>query len=104
MKGDASVTIRTAVASDARALAGLHVKVWEDAYADLMPSSVFEERRANLSERMDRWSEILDEGSSRTNVAEVEGWLIGFASVGPPRDHEVSVSEELRALYVRASW
>ena len=98
------VTIRGAVVEDAEALARLHVDVWEDAYTDLMPAAVFEERRATLPERADRWRRILLEAPSRTTVAEAAGGLVGFASVGPPRDGDVDVADELWALYVRASW
>ena len=98
------VEIRPAVPDDADLLARLQVDVWEDAYGDLMPATVFEERRATVTDRVDRWRQILDGGASRTTVAEVEGELIGFASIGPPRDDDVTVDEELWALYVLASW
>jgi len=100
----AGVTIRSTVADDAEALARLQVDVWEDAYADLMPATVLDERRATIAERIDRWRRILDEAQTRTTVAEFSAGLIGFASVGPPRADDVNVDEELWALYVQASW
>lgn len=36
---------------DAEALTDLHLDVWEEAYADLMPASVFAERRAGRDQR-----------------------------------------------------
>lgn len=99
-----SVEIRPAVPDDAGALARLQIDVWEDAYRDLMPAEVFEERRATIEQRVDRWQGILAEGVSSSTVAEVAGGLIGFASIGPPRAGDVGVDEELWALYVLASW
>lgn len=100
----AGVTIRATAAEDAEALARLQIDVWEDAYADLMPATVFDERRATIDERIDRWHRILAEAPSRTTVAESSAGLIGFVSVGPARAEGVDVDEELWALYVRASW
>lgn len=101
------VVVRVALPSDAEPLARLHVDVWEDAYADLMADAVFRERRATLPQRVERWRTLLSDGATRTTVAEHAGLLIGFATVGPPRAEGavgVGVGDELRALYVRASW
>jgi GNAT superfamily N-acetyltransferase len=100
----AEVRIRAIAPDDAEELARLHVDVWEDAYADLMPATVFEERRTTLPERIDRWRRVIAEAPSRTIVAESSSGLVGFASVGPPRDDDILVPEELWALYVRAQW
>lgn len=86
----AGVTIRATVADDAEPIARLQVDVWEDAYADPMPATVFVERRATIAERIDRWHRILAEAPSRTTVAEFSTGLIGFASVGPPRADDVN--------------
>ncbi|HXH80662.1 GNAT family N-acetyltransferase [Nocardioides sp.] len=104
MTSSDGVQIRPAVPDDAEPLAQLQIEVWEDAYGGLMPASVFEHRRATLDDRVDRWRQILDGAPSRTTVAEVAGALVGFASIGPPRDDDVIVDEELWALYVLASW
>lgn len=100
----AGVRIRAVALDDAEGLARLHIDVWEDGYADLMPATVFAERRANIPARVDRWRRAITEGAAHTIVAESSTGLVGFASVGPPRDDEVEVPEELWALYVRAQW
>jgi ribosomal protein S18 acetylase RimI-like enzyme len=100
----AGVRIRAVALDDAEELARLHVDVWEDAYRDLMPATVFEERRATIPERVDRWRRAITEGPARTLVAESSTGLVGFSSVGKPRDDDVAVGEELWALYVRAQW
>lgn len=97
------VAIRQAGVDDAVAVARLHVDVWEDAYAGLMPATVFEHRRATVPERIERWRRALTASPARTIVAEDTGSLVGFASAGPPRADDVDVAEELWALYVRAS-
>ena len=98
------VVVRPAVADDADALGLLHIDVWEDAYSDLMPVGVFQERRASIPELIARWRRQLAHPLARTTVAEYAGGLVGFISVGPPQADDVDVDEELYALYVRAPW
>ncbi|NGN94917.1 GNAT family N-acetyltransferase [Nocardioides sp. KC13] len=97
--------IRAAVADDAEALTDLHLDVWEEAYAGLMPDSIFVERRSERATRIDRWRTNLGTGPFSTLVAEADepGRLLGFASAGPGRDTETGLPQlELSALYVRA--
>ena len=98
------VTIRTVLAEDAEALADLHVDVWEAAYTGLIPARVLQERRAALPERVARWREIVARSPAQTTIAESATGLVGFISVGPPRDGDVHVAEEVWALYVDAAW
>lgn len=98
------MVVRPAVANDADALGRLHIDVWEDAYFDLMPARVFQERRASIPDVIARWRQQLAHRAGRTTVAEYAGGLLGFISVGPPQADNVDVDEELYALYVRASW
>ena len=44
--------IRVAVVDDAEALTDLHLDVWEEAYAGLMPDRIFAERRSLRSVRV----------------------------------------------------
>ena len=83
-----SVTMRRAVPDDAEALTSLHLDVWEDAYVGLMPDRVFSERRATISERIDRWRVNLASSPAATTVVEDGTGLIGFASIGPGRDED----------------
>ena len=90
---------------DAEALADLHLDVWEEAYADLMPPSVFTERRARRAERVQSWRTIITTGSSDNLLAWSGEELVGFSSTGPGRDEagEGLPPLELMGLYVRAS-
>ena len=102
------MTVRVVPArpADAEALADLHLDVWEEAYAGLMPASVFTGRRARRDERVASWRSIIEAGSSANLLAwAADGTLVGFSSTGPGRDDpdDGLPPLELMALYVRAS-
>lgn len=96
--------IRPATSDDAEALTELHLDVWEEAYAGLMPPEIFAERRSQRTERIGRWRTNVTAGPITTLVADGEpGRLLGFSSAGPGRDSDPGLpSLELTALYVRA--
>jgi GNAT superfamily N-acetyltransferase len=96
------VSIRLAAPEDAEPLAHLHLDVWDDAYAGLMPQGILDDRRERSDERVARWRDILASSES-TWVAEAADGLIGFISTGPARDNDVDGLLELYALYVRAA-
>lgn len=98
------VTMRRAVLGDAEALANLHVDVWEDAYTGLMPDHVFVERRAKLAERVASWQRSLASSPATTTVVADSSGLIGFASIGPGRDDDLAIEDEIWALYLRSAW
>lgn len=90
---------------DAEALTDLHLDVWEQAYAHLMPASVFADRRAGRAQRVERWRGIIEAGSSANLLAwSSEDRLLGFSSTGSGRDSpgDGMPPLELMALYVRA--
>ena len=100
-----TVRIVPARVGDAEALTDLHLDVWEEAYADLMPASVFTDRRARRAERVATWTGIIADGSSDNLLAwSSDDRLLGFSSTGTGRDPEDDLPPlELMALYVRAS-
>ncbi|GAA4130140.1 hypothetical protein GCM10022215_43560 [Nocardioides fonticola] len=94
-----TVTLRPLTPDDAEALALLHVEVWEAAYGDLMPASIFVERRATLPERVERWRLAATTSPARTIVAiDDAGRLVGFSSDGPSRDEDLPDLHELWGL------
>ena len=97
--------ITPARVGDAEALTDLHLDVWEEAYADLMPASVFTDRRARRAERVATWGGIIADGSSDNLLAwSSDDRLLGFSSTGTGRDPDDDLPPlELMALYVRAS-
>lgn len=91
--------IRGAGVADAAAIAGVQVRAWWRAYGDYVDHERLAEH--SVASRTQRWREILAAAETQTAVAEVDGRVAGFASVGPPRlgDPDPAVGE-LRALYV----
>jgi ribosomal protein S18 acetylase RimI-like enzyme len=96
----APARIRPATVVDAPALGRLHVATWRAAYAHLVPGEVLD--AISEEARASRWARILAESPDAALVAEREGELLGFASVGPGRDDDAAPGRtgELYALYV----
>lgn len=89
---------------DAEALADLHLDVWEEAYAGLMPASVFTARRERRDARVESWRGIIAAGSSDNLLAWSGERLVGFSSTGSGRDPDPGLPPlELMGLYVRSS-
>lgn len=97
--------IRPATSEDADALTDLHLDVWDEAYAGLIPAQLLTARRSSRSDRVERWHTIIASLASTELVAEDDQGLQGFTSVGPGRDAPEPglPTREVRALYVRAS-
>lgn len=104
MTPPADVVLRPLLASDAEPMAHLHIAVWEEAYDGLVPAEILATRRTGVAERTARWRTTAATSPAATTVAEHDGELVGFVSVGPGRDADVDLDTELWALYVRAAW
>ena len=84
-----AAVVRPARATDADEVAAVHVASWQWAYAGLLPA----EELAGLSvaERADRWrTRLAGTGTGRTDrgatfVADLDGRVVGFVTVGPGR-------------------
>jgi GNAT superfamily N-acetyltransferase len=89
------VHVRRALRGDAAAIADVHVRTWQTAYEHVFGP----ERLAGIdvSRRASGWARGLADGEIAF-VAEEDGRLVGFASVGPARDLEGL--GELYAIYV----
>ena len=88
--GRSEVVIRAGTPVDADAVGRVHVRTWQAAYRHVFPR----ERLGELSveRRAAQWRE------SPPLVAEVEGTVVGFVSVGASRDRDAN--GELFAIYV----
>jgi len=93
-----TISIREAMTADASAMASIHVRTWQTAYADIMP----EEFLMTLSEEKSTafWNQELSSGKSVNRVAVVDSQIIGWASGGPSRDPDSGSSSEIYAIYV----
>ena len=94
------VLVRDAVPADAGAMAEVHVTSWRAAYGGLLPPAVLD--GLSVAQRARHWRHVLDPASGdRVVVAEVDGRLVGFAHVGPARDHDVGpTTGQLGTLYL----
>lgn len=94
-----SVEIRLATLIDAEAVAAVHVRSWQAGYRGILPDDYL----AGLSpaDRAQHYQfEDPDPARPATLVAVDDGTVIGFATTGPCRDHDVEAAGELMALYV----
>ena len=85
--------IRTARPEEATAVALVHIETWRVAYAHVFPREELEHMSA---ERVERRAEL--HRRSPPIVAEVDGEIVGFVSVGPANDSDSD--GEIYAIYV----
>ena len=98
------VTVRAAVADDADAIGRVQVETWRVAYRGLMPDEAI--AGFDVEGRQRLWREGLarvPRPGSATFVAELDGEVVGFASVGRSRDEEAANEGELYAIYLHPS-
>ncbi|MCC2335625.1 GNAT family N-acetyltransferase [Cellulomonas wangsupingiae] len=96
------VTIRPATTDDAAAIAAVHIRSWQEAYAGIVPDDYL--RSLDPAQRAERWAQRLAQGPAdhvRTLVAESGGRMLGFASFGPSRDEDARRRErEIYSIYL----
>jgi len=92
------ITIRKAVVADAPAMASIHVRTWQSAYADIMPADFLTTLCEEKSTAF--WIQELSKGKSINRVAVAGSQIIGWASGGPCRDPNAGNSAEIYAIYV----
>lgn len=100
-------TVRPLLIEDAEEIGRLHVNVWREAYAGLMPQETLD--RQDPVRRAERWRALAveqaeglaDAAEKVTRVAvHPDGTIAGFATVAPSRDDEPPIPLELWALNV----
>ncbi|UWF78747.1 hypothetical protein JRG78_11030 [Microbacterium sp. EF45047] len=82
------VRVRQAVRGDAPGIAVVHVRAWQEAYRGLMPQDVLD--GLSVEQRENGWDAILRDPrpNSLTLVAERDGSIVGWASIGAARFYE----------------
>jgi GNAT superfamily N-acetyltransferase len=113
------VTIRTATIEDAEAVARLHVRAWQRAYAGIMPADFLtgldpadwaRRRRAGFDSPLAKIFTTLVAVADETPPAHDASPIVGFTTVGPYRenqqlDHLDRAVGEILAMYVDpVSW
>ncbi len=98
----AAVSVRRAVAADARVIAEIGVIGWRAAYRGILPADFLSGLSVDIREIA--WRAMLEsdsDGRAPSWIAEWEGRAVGFAASGPPRDDDVPPpAAEVYALYV----
>lgn len=91
------LAVRDAVATDAAAVAAVHVASWQAAYDGLLPAAMLAD--LSVAERASALSRAID-ASEVILVAESGEQILGYASVGASRDQDGAGCGELNAIYV----
>jgi L-amino acid N-acyltransferase YncA len=79
------------------------VRSWQATYRGLLPQSVLD--ALDAAKRGEYWQQYLSEAArpgETVLVAEEDGMVVGFASVGPSRDEDANETGEVRAIYLLA--
>ena len=95
-----ALTVRPADVQDADAIAAVHVRAWQEAYAHLLPADFLAAR--DVDARAQRWRAIVTDPTVDVLVACVDGRVVGWASAGPGRG-DAPRDRELEGIYVLAT-
>ena len=94
--------IKHALPADARAIAEIGVRGWQEAYRDILAPDFL--AGLSVDAREIAWRSMLEgdeDGKAPTWLAERDGRPIGFLAAGPPRDEDVPLpAAEIYAVYV----
>ena len=96
-----ALIVRPARDADADAIAAVHVRAWQEAYAHLLPADFL--AGLDVAARAARWRAIVAEPEVDVFVAAVDGVLVGWASAGPGRGDAPVRDRELEGIYVLAA-
>jgi ribosomal protein S18 acetylase RimI-like enzyme len=91
--------ITPALIEDASAIADVHVRSWQAAYADIFEAAWL--AALSVETRSKKWHDIIATGESHTVVSRYDGHISGFVSFGKCRDDPAAADRgEIFALYV----
>lgn len=94
------IEIRPATPDDALPLAIVHVDSWRSAYRGLVPTAILD--GLDYDRRAVRFRESIAAHTEETYLAEGDGEIFGFLTVGPCRDEDVdaAVTGEIWGIYL----
>ena len=96
------IEVRPATLRDAKAIAILHVKTWQDAYADILPAEHL--KTLSVEKRQAMWREAIEYSEPQVQVATVGGEIVGFVGYDRSRDPKSKpTTGEVWAMYVASS-
>lgn len=90
--------IRGATLDDAAAIATIHVRAWQAAYAGIVPAAFLAE--LSSEKRTEFWRRELAEKRSIVLTAIENGAVVGWAAGGVSRDADAKGASEIYAIYV----
>ena len=90
--------VRAAAPADARAIAGVQIASWRDAYAGIVPQAFLDGMLEEEWEERRRGN--IGVPGTTSLVAEEDGAIVGFIYGGPARESLAAYDAEVYALYV----
>jgi GNAT superfamily N-acetyltransferase len=96
-----TVTVRTAVRSDARAIARVRVETWRAAYDGLIAREVLDHLDVDRegARREELWDEYHADPRGAELIAHADRELAGWAAVGPSIDDDLPDDGQIYAIY-----
>lgn len=100
----ARYSVRPMVRTDAEEVSRIHLAVWRETYAGLMPAAFL----SGLTQHdwMVRWKQALAADASKDVIhlvgVDEAGGIVGFGSAGPSRDEQAAADWELYAINLLA--
>ncbi len=91
------IDIRPANRKDAAAIADVHYEAWLGAYSGIIPHGAL---RRMVARRDVKWWENAIRRGSTVLVAEFDGEVVGYATIGKSRARELSQQGEIYELYI----
>ena len=91
--------VRTAVTTDSKAIADIHVASWQSTYRGQMPEELL--NNLSVAEREARWRDDIEKGAS-VLLAEQDAKALGFVCFGQSRDKDKDPARtgEVFAIYL----
>ncbi len=96
-----TIDIRRAEPQDAPAIADVHHEAWQGAYAGIIPHKAL---NSMLNRRGSKWWADAIRRAASVLVIELGGKVVGYATLGRNRAHELPQQGEIYELYVRPEY
>ena len=96
-----TLVVRPAEPEDARGIAEVHVRAWQESYSHLVPADAL--AKQSVEQRALRWAEIINDDVTDVFVASEGAVIVGWASASAGRAEDPPRARELEGIYVLAS-
>lgn len=93
--------IRYATSADVKSLARVHVDSWWETYKNIIPESFL--HTLKYTDRQHMWEKLIPrrvEQGCTLIVPDENDDVVGFADIGPAREHEHGLEGEVYAIYL----